>query len=1694
MFRSPAPAPASSTNGSTGTGALVTTASNSTALTTHGTNSNSNSNNNINNDDFGRLEVAAGVVVDALRGDEAAKDADPYRRLLMGPAGAGSHLYRPARGSTDEWIGSLGKELSQSAYYNHQKHKPTLQSSQSSQSSNANASSGMSTNVASDSGTATGNNNRQQQQHNQQHNQQQRSPLMNLGRASNGGEASSGARGSGGETTFERRSMGMGGGRFGGTPLGGGTRTYSSQQQQQQSPGTPSNEGGGGGMFHDARSSSTSTPNVNVNSNSNPNKLLLEGVFPSSTLNHVSSIPMPPYLAKQITSEAKVTSLMGLLPEANLAWMSADSTLYLWSYNTASGSTTGSTSNDLADFCSFDIPSKQCVSSVGIARPKPGVFISQIKWVVVIVTHQEVLLCALLDNAGNGNANGFGPNGSLQLIPTTFVVPTEDVTMYTVTSTSSGRIFLGGADGHLYEVAYEQHMAGAANKKLANDMDFDDDDDDDDHMVDDNTNSSWTSAIVSGGKRMIGDFLFSSSSKTAPQTKRRRVCRKVQHTQPGLLATMLPSFLQRLVLTGSSSSGSGGGSPLLDMAVDESRGVLHTLSQNGTLCVYALGDDLSSSSASAAASSSSSMFGTSSSSAPSLTTTTALALLTSMNLSMIAKSYLEALKRHAMYSNSKDYTFAGGAAAALSGLGGQSASSSSSSAAGGGRNSMNTSVECAAALLKMAETASAAAAAASSHKSHASRSATAGNAGAGAGGDILMPTRLFVVPPSTSQNLFAIVVTQGGLRLYLSLPDQSSSSSSSSSSSAVTRMSPPYLWKQRLLCHVRSPPPSVAAILMSQQPTLQGQGNSNKYLCDDEGMAPGILKPLNENTTNRATHQNNRTSSFRGGASADRRPGPFVNLMASHVDCRDEIFVLGLDGDKLLNASSDASGAYANADGCDGLVATLPDIALRRMEVEAAPGNHLNAGSVGFSSPVATTHTSTTNANHASSSASSPSAMGGEKRRRTNAVGINEVVTCPLPPPSRSGSASSGTASMTNHSNELALLPGGKICHIAGVNGLDGDGNGDHQSSRLLVLWQQSVTPSRNDDKWNGSLALGHLPLCPPVVSRSTASPNNTNANANNTMTATMANRPPLRVNKYKLRLNGAWRQGFLMSRNHTNASTAASRSTRSTGTRGSTGTATSGSFQLAKPVPLPPMVQQFYQFLYQNNTVGGDYGTNSNSRNNGNNNSIWVLNAGGIHELRPSSVMDLFASVVSRLPSSAFVSSSRDGTSISDTIMARFVTAYSQEEVCDMSLVLAISSNSSLDQRKRGRQLAMSYGGRPFYDSNSSSTGSHLMSSNVPSPSHTSVVATTSSPGTPIGGGGLPSSSSSASPFTPSSLHRGVSKLLSRLLRSIWLKPLVVVVSPVAVSSSSSRAKKPAAKRGVRNKINNTPPKASVVEFLLDANSFDLLYPPLKALEAVMREVFKSALETVPGGGLLSNTNGIMMDVEDSTSAVPQIGYLSSALLSSSSSNNHNHNINQGPYQRQQQQRGTPSTSTSSSTATGLRNDATTADLLEKQSLHNLYRLLSRTTQLLSLWKTLYDYSSSSNLSSGNASANANAVEWGLLHQLTVHQLVCAPEAADRMTALLQSLLLSSSSNSSSRAGGGFEDARPSSSSLQLQLAQQLSQQCYLWFSKADMLAQEAMQATLEAQNELVGSINFGRSCRSAATLWTRAAACWKR
>jgi nuclear pore complex protein Nup155 len=92
------------------------------------------------------------------------------------------------------------------------------------------------------------------------------------------------------------------------------------------------------------------------------------------------------------------------------------------------------------------------IVSVGIAKPKPGVFGDQVKYVLVVSTPLQIILLAVSIDQPRAGSN------SLTLYGTNITVPADDSKMIMTKGTEDGRIFLISLDGHLYELDYTVGM------------------------------------------------------------------------------------------------------------------------------------------------------------------------------------------------------------------------------------------------------------------------------------------------------------------------------------------------------------------------------------------------------------------------------------------------------------------------------------------------------------------------------------------------------------------------------------------------------------------------------------------------------------------------------------------------------------------------------------------------------------------------------------------------------------------------------------------------------------------------------------------------------------------------------------------------------------------------------------------------------------------------------------------------------------------------------------------------------------------------------------------------------------------------------------------------------------------------------------------------------------------------------------
>jgi len=336
---------------------------------------------------------------------------------------------------------------------------------------------------------------------------------------------------------------------------------------------------------------------------------------PTINLTHNRSVPLPSYISKQLQSVQSI-SLMGLLPEAELAWMTVDSKLFLWPYTAQHDSRSG-VGAEGPSFCSFIVPSGQCILGVGLAYPNRDVFRSTVHWCLVVTTTEEVILCALAETNANSHhnssthernyndfANGSNQDyydnalphrtGAFRLVPTKYTVPTDGVRMVSVCGTSDGRIFLGGEDGCLYGITYDSPSAFASSSSdygvvTTDDLldQFYDGGKIIPPVIEDRINGC-TNQVVSSGKRALS--VFGAGSRSGPH-RRPPKCRKLNHSSnvSSFASVIFPDFLMKATsfVLGAGRSATGGGS-IVKIVADEERSCLYTLGSKGWICAFSL--------------------------------------------------------------------------------------------------------------------------------------------------------------------------------------------------------------------------------------------------------------------------------------------------------------------------------------------------------------------------------------------------------------------------------------------------------------------------------------------------------------------------------------------------------------------------------------------------------------------------------------------------------------------------------------------------------------------------------------------------------------------------------------------------------------------------------------------------------------------------------------------------------------------------------------------------------------------------------------------------------------------------------------------------------------------------------------------------------------------------------------------------
>ncbi|XP_071991346.1 nuclear pore complex protein Nup155-like [Engystomops pustulosus] len=159
-------------------------------------------------------------------------------------------------------------------------------------------------------------------------------------------------------------------------------------------------------------------------------------------LSAIRRVPLPPELVEQF-GRMQCNCMMGVFPEISRAWLTIDSDIFMWNYEEG------------GDVAYFDGLS-ETILSVGLVKPKEGIFQPHIRYLLVLATPVDVVILGVsFANLQTGNPND-SLSAGMQLLPDPlYSISTDNTYLINITSSINGRIFLSGKDGCLYEVAYQ---------------------------------------------------------------------------------------------------------------------------------------------------------------------------------------------------------------------------------------------------------------------------------------------------------------------------------------------------------------------------------------------------------------------------------------------------------------------------------------------------------------------------------------------------------------------------------------------------------------------------------------------------------------------------------------------------------------------------------------------------------------------------------------------------------------------------------------------------------------------------------------------------------------------------------------------------------------------------------------------------------------------------------------------------------------------------------------------------------------------------------------------------------------------------------------------------------------------------------------------------------------------------------------
>lgn len=280
------------------------------------------------------------------------------------------------------------------------------------------------------------------------------------------------------------------------------------------------------------------------------------------------------------------------------------------------------------------------------------------------------------------------------------------------------------------------------------------------------------------------------------------------------------------------------------------------------------------------------------------------------------------------------------------------------------------------------------------------------------------------------------------------------------------------------------------------------------------------------------------------------------------------------------------------------------------------------------------------------------------------------------------------------------------------------------------------------------------------------------------------------------------------------------------------------------------------------------------------------TLNSGGLHFFSQQYPIDILRRILSE---TNFSNIGRNET------ISSFFENYNRVESIALCLAIAIDEQSTDQLSRTAIQAVMRNSTQPrMIPSPNSANGTSTISTEIHSESD------------PQGIEGFT--------FQPSALHDGLLAITSRLLRPIWCKPAIVVTEG-KISKPRGRSQRPMMR----------PAK---VELLLDQSTLDQIRKPLARLLILMKEFFHRAVDVVPGSTLkLENameTDQVERKFDDDTTL------MTSAIQFQTKRNTHKRDNKKMHHSDKELN--------------------SIAQLNEERNIHSIYRVVSRSIQLLTL------------------------------------------------------------------------------------------------------------------------------------------------